>query len=102
MKRHQVFLMIVVETLLLALVAAPIGMLLGYLMVAYYGNVGLDLSAYAAGMDKFGLTDRVYLVLDTAYFYIVTIAVAITAILAALYPARKATRLQPVEAMRQM
>ena len=102
MKRHQVFLMIVVETLLLALVAAPIGMLLGYLMVAYYGNVGLDLSAYAAGMEKFGLTDRVYLVLDAAYFYIVTIAVAITAIVAALYPARKATRLQPVEAMRQL
>lgn len=102
MKRHQVFLMIVVETVLLALVAAPIGMLLGYLMVAYYGNVGLDLSAYAAGMEKFGLTDRIYLVLDTAYFYVVTIAVAITAVLAALYPARKATRLRPVEAMRQL
>lgn len=102
MKRQQVFGMVVLETLFLALVAAPIGLFLGYLMVSYYGYNGLDLSAYAAGMDKFGMSDKVYLTLDVASFFIVTIAVAITAILASLYPALKATRLKPVEAMRHL
>jgi ABC-type lipoprotein release transport system permease subunit len=102
MKRLQVFAMVVVETLMLALVAAPIGLLLGYLTVAYFGNSGLDLSAYSAGINQFGMSDRVYLDLDPASFVTVTVAVAITAILAALYPALKATRLKPVEAMRQL
>lgn len=100
MKRLQVFTMIVVETLLLAMIAAPVGLFLGYLTVLYYGSKGIDLSAYGKGMDKFGLSDQIYLSLDVSSFITVTIAVAITAILAALYPALKATRLKPIEAMR--
>lgn len=100
MKRLQVFTMIVVETLFLAMIAAPVGLFLGYLTVVYYGNEGIDLSAYGKGMDKFGFSDQIYLSLDVSSFITVTIAVAITAILAALYPALKATRLKPIEAMR--
>ncbi|BDS13827.1 ABC transporter permease [Aureispira anguillae] len=102
MKRWQLFMMIIIETLCLGLIAAPIGLLLGYLTVTYYGAVGIDLSAYSEGMDKFGLSDRVYTTLDLASFVTVTVSVAITAILAALYPALKATRLNPVEAMRKI
>ncbi len=100
MKRLQVFLMIVVETLCLTMIAAPVGLFLGFLTVSYYGSKGIDLSAYGKGMDKFGLSDQVFLTLDASSFIAVTIAVAITAILAALYPAIKATRLKPIEAMR--
>lgn len=100
MKRFQIFLMIVVETLCLAMIAAPVGLFFGFLTVSYYGTKGIDLSAYGKGMDKFGLSDQVYLTLDASSFVTITIAVAITAILAALYPAIKATRLQPIEAMR--
>jgi ABC-type lipoprotein release transport system permease subunit len=100
MKRLQIFTMIVVETLFLAMIAAPVGLFLGYLTVSYYGRKGIDLSAYGKGMDKFGFSDQIYLSLDVSSFITVTIAVAITAILAALYPALKATRLKPIEAMR--
>lgn len=99
MKRLQVFIMIVVETLCLAMIAAPIGLFLGFLTVSYYGRNGFDLSAYGKGMEKFGFNDQVYLSLDVSSFVTVTIAVAITAILAALYPALKATRLKPIEAI---
>lgn len=99
MKRLQIFAMIVVETVFLAMIAAPIGLFLGYLTVSYYGAKGIDLSAYGKGMEKFGFSDFVYLSLDASSFITVTIAVAITAILAALYPALKATRLKPIDAM---
>lgn len=102
MKRWQVFLMIIVETLCLGMIAAPIGLLLGYLTVTYYGAVGIDLSAYSEGMDKFGMNDRVFPNLDLTSFITVTVSVAITAISAALYPAIKATRLKPVEAIRKI
>jgi ABC-type lipoprotein release transport system permease subunit len=100
MKRLQVFSMILVETLFLTMIAAPVGLFLGYLTVSYYGSKGIDLSAYSKGMEKFGMSDQVYLSLDFSSFIMVTIAVAITATLAALYPAIKATRLKPIEAMR--
>jgi len=99
MKRVQIFAMIVVETVFLAMIAAPVGLFLGYLTVSYYGNKGIDLSAYGKGMEKFGFSDFVYLSLDSSSFITVTIAVAITAVLAALYPALKATKLKPIEAM---
>lgn len=99
MKRVQIFAMIVVETVFLAMIAAPVGLFLGYLTVSYYGSKGIDLSAYGKGMEKFGFSDFVYLSLDSSSFITVTIAVAITAVLAALYPALKATKLKPIEAM---
>ena len=99
MKRLQIFSMIVVETVCLAMIAAPVGLFLGFLTVSYYGSKGIDLSAYGKGMEKFGFSDFVYLSLDASSFITVTIAVAITAILAALYPALKATRLKPIDAM---
>lgn len=102
MKRMQVFLMIVVETLCLGMLAAPVGLLLGYLTVSYYGAVGVDLSAYSEGMDKFGMSDMVYTSLGLAEFFKVAMAVAITAVLGAIYPARKATKLKPVEAIRKI
>ncbi len=99
MKRGQVFSMIVVETVFLAMISAPIGLLLGFLTVSYYSSNGFDLSAYGKGMEKFGFSDQVYLSLDVSSFITVTVAVAITAVLASLYPAFKATRLKPVDAM---
>lgn len=102
MKRAQVFGMIVLETVLLGLTAAPLGLLFGYLTVLYFGTYGLDLSAYSAGMEKFGLQDMVYCTLESSGYVTVTISVAITAVLAAIYPAIKAIRLKPVEAIRKI
>ena len=102
MKRKEVFGMIVLETLFLGMVAAPIGLFLGALTVSYFGAYGLDLSAYSGGMEKFGLQSIVYPTLESSVFLKVAIAVAITAIIGALYPAFKATRLKPGEAIRKI
>ncbi len=102
MNKGKVFLMIVLETLILSLIAAPIGLALGWLSIQYFGKKGIDLGAFSDGIERFGLSTQVYPFLDTKYYVSLAVAVLITALLAALYPAWKAIRLRPVEAMRKM
>ncbi|MCP3931888.1 MAG: ABC transporter permease [Bacteroidetes bacterium] len=103
MNKFRVFSMIVLETIYIGLVSAPIGLLLGYLTTLYFSKNGLDLFFFSEeGMNQFGMTNFVYPRVDSETYLIMAIAVAITAILASLYPAWKAIRLRPVEAIRKL
>ncbi len=102
MNKLKIFLMIVLETILLGIVATPLGLGIGYLAVHYFRRRGIDLSAYSEGMREIGMSEVIFPVLDGEVFLQIGLAVAITAILASLYPAWKAIRLQPVEAMRSI
>jgi len=100
MNRVKVFFMIVLETIALALVGGPAGLLIGYVTILYFGNNGIDLSAFSDTLQMYGLSEVIYLQLEPVVYWQVPISVAITAILASIYPAYKAIHLRPVEAMR--
>jgi ABC-type antimicrobial peptide transport system permease subunit len=102
MNKAKVFKMITLETLLLGLISAPIGMLIGTLSVGYFKRVGLDLSNFSKGMQKFGMSEIVYPESSGDMYITFGIAVLITAILGSLYPAFKAISLRPVEAIRKI
>ncbi len=102
MNKVRVFFMIVLETVMLGIVAAPLGLLLGYLTVKATNKTGIDLSAYSDGMREFGLAVIVYPELESQIYWQLALAVAITAIVGSIYPAYKAVRLRPVEAMRKI
>lgn len=102
MNKLRVFLMIVMETILLCLIGAPVGLLLGFLTVRYLGSYGIDLSAFSNSLQMYGLSERVYFELEPVVYYQVPLTVMLTALLAALYPAFKAIRLRPVEAIRKI
>lgn len=102
MNKGKVFKMITLETLLLGLISAPIGMLIGTISVGYFKRVGLDLSNFSKGMQKFGMSEVVYPESSGDMYIIFGVAVLITAVLGSLYPAFKAISLRPVEAIRKI
>lgn len=101
MNRFKVFLMIVLETLLLALIAAPIGLILGYLTTVYYHKHGLNLFFYSKqGMNQFGFDNIIYTSVPKEIYLQLVVAITLTALIGSLYPAWKAIRLRPVDAIR--
>lgn len=100
MTKRRVFIMIMLETLFLALVGALIGEILSVLLIHYYGNAGIDISSMAEGMESVGYSAITFPVLE-AYRYIqITMMVIIIGILASIYPAIKGLKLDPAEAIR--
>lgn len=100
MNKLRVFLMIVLESVLLGLVAMPVGLLLGYITIDYVGKNGIDMSMYAKGLESFGMSSVIYFELAPIVYLQVAVGVFLTAVLASIYPALKAIRLKPVEALR--
>jgi len=101
MNKGKVFMMIVVETILLAIIAAPIGLLLGYVTTGYFNKNGINLFFYSEeGMKQFGFDKFIYPMVPTETYWQLVVAVSLTALLGSLYPAWKAVRLRPVEAIR--
>ena len=102
MGKIRVFLMIVAETLLLGLVALPFGLLLSWLTIGHFGVAGIDLTAFSAAIEQYGLDTIIYPTLPKDQYWSMTLSVLMTALLASVYPALKAIRLRPVEAMRKI
>lgn len=102
MNKAKIFWMIVFETIMLGTIATPIGLLLGWATIKRLNKTGIDLSAYSEGMKEFGMSEIIYPNLQSEYYIQLALAVAITAVLASLYPAYKAVKLKPVEAIRKL
>lgn len=100
MSKPKVFFMILFETVCLTFLGAPLGLLLSYVSITYYGKVGYDLGS--AAYADMGFSNIIYPNLKFGDYLDVSIMVIIMAIIAAIYPAIKALRLKPVEAIRKI
>jgi len=98
MKGRQVVTLFLAEASLLASGGITFGSLIGWALSAYFGKVGVYFGDLGISNDML-LQDRIYtyLTLESAVNLIIT-AFIIT-VLASLYPARMASRMEPVEAL---
>lgn len=100
MSKTRLFLMIMFETLMLSLIGGPLGILLGYLSIKLSQQTGLDLSSFGEGLGEYGIESVIYPSLMPAFYFGTGALVMGITLIAAIWPARRALKLNPVEAIR--
>jgi len=100
MNRRRVFTMIMLETVFLTAVGAAAGILLGWAVTGFFGRTGIHMAGWGEGFEAIGFAATVYPIVTPEFIVFTAVMVVVTAILSSLWPARKALRLIPVEALR--
>ncbi|MEX0844202.1 MAG: FtsX-like permease family protein [Balneolaceae bacterium] len=98
----RTFSMVMFETLFLTLVGVPVGMALSWLALTWVGKVGIDLSAFADGLEEYGLSPMIYPELPEGYYLNIGLLMLFFTLMAAIYPSVKALKLNPVQAIRKV
>jgi len=91
---------LLIESMTMTLIGIGAGIMFGSLITLYFQAHGIDFSGASELLSQFGITGRMYPKLSWLSAVSGPLVVLMITFFAALYPAIKVRRLQPVEAMR--
>ncbi len=91
--------MLFLEAVWIALIGTGVGILASAALLARWMSRGLDLSAFAEGLGAFGVPTVVYPVIDPAHMGLGFVIILVMILLAVAWPAVRASRFEPVEAL---
>lgn len=101
-RKGQLFAMVLSESLVLVALGGTLGYLCGVAAALHYGKVGIDLSGFADAITFIYMNPILHPVPTAEAALTILGTGLVAALVASLYPAWKATRLNPVEAMREL
>jgi len=90
---------VLVESFLLLICGLIVGNFLGFLSIYVLSGSGIDLSALAAGAEYAGMSRIIYPAIALKDVLVANLTVLLLGLLVSLYPAIKASRFTPVEAL---
>ncbi len=100
-KDSQVSLLLILETIWLTFVGTFLGAGLGLSCSFFFANHGINLSRFGETFSNFLIGTTIYPKIHLEHVGSAVLVVLCANLLAALYPAWKASKLEPMEAMRQ-
>ena len=100
MNKRKIFIMIILESVMLTFTGGVLGIIIGSGVTKIFETKPIDVSMFADGLEKYGLATQIYTSLRLETIVTITILVIATGIFSAIYPARKALKLNPAEATR--
>jgi len=101
MNHKKVFSMIMLETIFLSIIGGIFGIVISIFIVNYFNVHGIDLAVVGEGFNSLGYSSIVYLQANNVFYIEAAILVVITAIISSIYPALKALKLNPADAVRE-
>ena len=100
MKPRQVGVLVYAESVLLTLCGIAVGLVVGSLFVLYFHQTGIDFGeASQELMAEYGMSSVVHPILSSLVIGRSCLIVLVVSLLLAVYPAYRASRLEPVEAL---
>ena len=102
MKNSKIFTMVIAEAFFIGSIGTIVGFIVGLLFYLLLAKTGLDLSAFSKGMTSFGIGSVIYPILNLGVIVRALFVIPLMTVIGAVYPALKAIRLQPTEAMRHI
>ena len=100
MNKRRIFIMILLETLFLTLIGAAVGAAIGIATIKLTGQNGINFASWAEGFESWGYSAHIYPVLGAGFYLGMTLMVIVTGVISSIFPARKALKLNPSEAIR--
>ena len=102
MNKTRVFGMIMLETVFLSLTGGILGIMLGWIVSNHFEKTGINLYFWKEAFGELGFSSMIYPSIDNSVIVYTAFLVVIAGVVSAIYPALKAIRLKPVEAIRSI
>lgn len=94
-----IFLLIMFEAMNLGVLGLIAGIIAGVGLTEYLGVTGVDFSHFIASMRAWGAGSIIYPTVKLMDIFVAILIVSVTTVAAAIYPAIKAARIKPLEAL---
>lgn len=101
-KPSQISSMVAIESLFLGIFGVIIGAAVGVGAIIFFGTHGIDLSVMSHALNSYYIGSVIYTRLDVTSIVIYSVTVLFVSIFISLFPAARASRLSPIEAIRHI